>query len=368
MGGNALAPFGARRYPAKEYHDISYKILNTLWPIVPNEIAIEIPSYFTKDSFGDMDILVQGPWTPEDYMKVIQAFEKHNNTDKLAPYVKNGDVMSILFEELQVDLLPMPEEDLDTAHMYYSYNDLGNLMGKLFHKFGLKYGHRGLTYPMRDGTNQYDEIMVSKDSDEIFSFMGLSYTKFCRGFKTLEDIFEFVKSSKYYSPEPYQYENLNHANRIRDKKRTTYHGFLEYIKVNPCKATYVFNEDKSTYIPHIQHHFYGFEEKYKESLAKLAFRREVRAKLNGEMITEWTGHTGIKLSKLMFRIKDQWGDFSKWVLTCTDEEIHKIVMAECEDFDTFERMSTMDFANLPTRLAMLEARKKANEYQDSKAI
>lgn len=362
MGGNALAPFGARRYNRDEYLKISEKVLETLYPIIPEGVAVEIPSYKNKQSFGDMDILVEGPWALEDYDKVIQAFEKHNGTDKLVPYVKNSDVMSILFEELQVDIIPMSREDFDTAHLYYSYNDLGNLMGKLFHKFGLKYGHRGLTYPMRFGDNQYDEIMVSKDGGEIFRFLGLSYTRFCQGFDELEDIFKYVMSSKYFSPEPYQYENLNHTNRIRDRKRTTYHGFLEYVKNNPCKATHVFNEDKEQYVSHIGHSFYGFKEKYEESLKMLEFRLKVKAHFNGDMVSEWTGHKGHKLGKLMFRIKDRCGEFSKWVLDCTKEELYKIVMAECEKFDTFERMGTMDFANLPTRLAMLEARKKANEH------
>lgn len=337
MGGNALAPFGARRYERAEYLELSEKVLEVLYPVVPDERAVEIPSYKNKQSFGDMDILVLNPWAPQNYNLVQEAFDEYNG--KASPSCRNGEVLSIMFEELQVDIIPMPEMYFDTAHMYYSYNDLGNLMGKLFHKFGLKYGHRGLTLPLRDGDHMFEEVPVSQDGYEIFGFLGLSYKRFCQGFDELEDIFKFVMSSPYFSTEPFQYENLNHTNRIRDKKRSTYHAFLEYIKDEPCR--YDYHRDKDAYLDGIFDHFPGVEEKCKEAQARLEHAKAVKEHFNGELVSEWTGLTGHRLGKFMYTLRSDRGHFSKWVLSYTQEALKTIVMELLEDFLKFERMSSL---------------------------
>jgi hypothetical protein len=344
MGGNALAPFGARRYKKEEYVELRNKVIHVLEGIVPEGRVWEIPYYWKKDSFGDLDLLVYS-LEPEHYSKIIVAAAMFNgDLDMSVPLVRNSDVLSIMFEQLQVDIIPMPQEDFITAYTYYAFNDLGNLVGKLFHKFGLKYGHRGLTYPMRDGDNQYDEIMVSKDARQTFGFLGLSYAKWAVGFDTLDEIFEFVTSSPYFSSVPFQYENLNHTNRIRDRKRTTYHAFLEYIKDKPC--TYDFHEDKSAYLDAIFDYFPGFEEKYIESRKKLEHRLKVKEHFNGEMASEWTGFKGMRLGKFMHRLKDKRGEFAKWVLDYSPVKLKEIVLDEAQTFWDNERISSLD---LPKR-------------------
>lgn len=335
MGGNALASFGARRYSKEDTAVIRYELLAAIEQDLPKLKFQEIPYYRMKDSFGDLDILVEGPLTEKDYDVL------HCICGPDSPRINNGGVMSTMYDQLQIDFIPMPAEDYDTALTYYSYNDLGNLMGKLFHKFGLKYGHRGLTLPMRDGDNQYDELMVSKDAKPIFDFLGLSYERFKEGFDTLEDIFTYVVMSPYFSSEPFQYENLNHTNRIRDRKRTTYHAFLEFIKNE--ENQYTFLKDKREYLPGIFNSFPGVQEQFNESLKKLEFRLRVRQHFNGEKVREWTGLTGLTLGKFMHRLKADRGEFHSWVLSYTEESLKDICLERLDDFHTFARMSTLDY-------------------------
>lgn len=331
MGGNALAPFGARRYSRDEYETIRPKIIQTLRKIVPEELVWEIPYVFEKDSFGDMDLLVY-PLKPEHYKQITVAAAMFNgDLDMPVPLVRNSEVLSIMFEQLQVDIIPMEKEDLGTAYRYYAYNDLGNLMGKIFHKFGLKYGHRGLTYPMRDGDNQYDELYVSKDGKEIFSFLGLDFERWIKGFNNLDEVFDFVTGSPYFNKEVFAYENLNHTNRIRDRKRTTYHAFLEHVKDFP--EGYKFEEDKTKYVDMIAQHFGYFLNRYQESLAKLEHRRKVRAHFNGEMVSVWTGFEGTKLGQLMAHMKKKYGEFAKWVLDYEEKDLHALVLDEAQSFE-----------------------------------
>jgi hypothetical protein len=317
MGGNALAPFGARRYNRDEYLVTSKKALNLLSEIVPGSVAVEIPSYHSKESFGDLDVLTL-PLTAGHYEAIKLAFK--------GPFVHNSEVMSIMLEELQVDIIPMAQENFLPSLMYYSYNDLGNLMGKIYHKFGLKYGHRGLTMPMKDGDNQYEEIVVSRDGVDIFNFLGLNYQRFKSGFSTIEDVYKFVIGSKYFSPVPFQYENLNHTNRIRDRKRATYHGFLEYIKDMP--EGYKFRENKSEYLPLIFDHFPHVKALFDEGLKKLEHRIQVRQRFNGRMVGEWTGFQGEELGGFMAHFKGLKGEFAKWVLDFTREQLEQMVKDE----------------------------------------
>jgi hypothetical protein len=264
------------------------------------------------------------PLHPENYEQIKKAF---GNT----PFVRNSEVMSILFEELQVDIIPMEEKNFDTAHMYYSYNDLGNLMGKIYHKFGLKYGHRGLTMPMKDGDNMYAEIVISKDGQEIFDFLGLSYAKFCQGFNDLPEIFDFVISSKYFSKEPFQYENLNHTNRVRDRKRSTYHSFLQYIE--KIDRVYPYEENKEKYIPLILESFPSAKREYLESKARLAHRLAVKEKFNGKLISEWTGYEGNKLGEFIQYLKKERGDPMKWVIDFSTEDLKAIIFGHFRVFN-----------------------------------
>ncbi|GAF99140.1 unnamed protein product, partial [marine sediment metagenome] len=59
------------------------------------------------------------------------------------------------------------------------------------------------------------------------------YEKYLEGFDEVEDIFQYVIDSKYFNPKIFEYEQLNHQNRTRNKKRKNYELFLQYVKDNP---------------------------------------------------------------------------------------------------------------------------------------
>ena len=40
----------------------------------------------------------------------------------------------------QIDFIKVGEENWETSKNYFSYNDLGNLMGRLAQRLGVKYG------------------------------------------------------------------------------------------------------------------------------------------------------------------------------------------------------------------------------------
>jgi hypothetical protein len=130
MGGNALKSIETRRYEMDEFY--------ALWPILREKVqkhfkteAELVISYHDKDSFGDMDIIVlndRNMPTPEEIKRILTedfgASEIH----------QNSTIYSFDFNELQIDLIFTPTSNWETSQVFFAYNDLGNLMGKIFHK------------------------------------------------------------------------------------------------------------------------------------------------------------------------------------------------------------------------------------------
>jgi len=249
MGGRALKNTTTRRYDRKEFDVISIELMDML----KNDFKrVLMPLFYTnKESFGDADIIVSMEDFTQDMRKYIM--------DKFHPneIFHNGNCWSFDYKELQVDLITVSAEDFDTNAMYLSYNDLGNYIGKIAHGFGLKYGQQGLTYDHYFKGSNIGRVIISKDYDKIYEFLGLSYDRWKKGFNELEDIFKFISESPYFNWEYLQLENNNRINRERDAKRKSYMSFLEYID-NNCKDDdhcYQYEEDKSVYVKKVSEFF-----------------------------------------------------------------------------------------------------------------
>lgn len=315
MGGNALASYGARRFSAEEYRRLLREVLILLDKFEP----VGIPYYKNKLSFGDMDLIVRSLQSHE-YEEILCLLG--SNT-----YLRNGEVMSVLYREMQIDIIPMKPEEVSTSLVYYSYNDLGNLMGKIFHKFGVKYGHRGLTLPVKDGDYGLGEVVLSREAKKIFEFGGFDHQRYLCGFNDLEEIFKYVIGSTYFNADIFKYEALNHVNRRRDSKRQTYHSFLEYLAntkdsdgysiaegYSTVNRGYKFFSDKAFYLPKIFHAFPEAKAEHDALLEQRKLRQAIKEKFNGNMVMEVTGLEGNSLGKFMAFLKECWGGFGPELL------------------------------------------------------
>lgn len=290
MGGNALKSVTTRRYNAAEY----YTLMDELVPIIRelfDTVAMPIQAVRSKESFGDADILVLGNKPDKEILESklisIGATEMYHN----------ANVTSFDYKELQIDLIFTSEENWTTSAVFFSYNDMGNLMGKLAHKFGLKYGHQGLTFQYRvDNDKTIGEFVVSKDPQKIFHFFGLSWNRYCEGFETIEDVFNFVITSPYFTKSTFYMENLNHIDRKRNRKRPNYNKFIsfvnrtdEYSHLAPiADNTVEWNKDKTTYYDMIdaafpECHFYRNLHHFRLNEDRIKL---VRSKFNGQLVME----------------------------------------------------------------------------------
>ena len=223
MGGNALK-IPTRRVDTTEYSIIDMEVSNILYD--ENIKCHTTQSFESKETFGDLDILISN----KSFAKSNDMYDFIVKNYRPKDVHRNKGVISFEYKDFQVDFILIDDKHWEASKVYYSYNDLGNLMGRISYKMGFRYGHEGLrvNYNSPHGGKTL-KIYVSRDPKEIFNFLGFDYERFNNGFKDLDEIFRYVMYSKYYTPSIFQYESLNHQNKTRNKKRANYRGFLEYI-------------------------------------------------------------------------------------------------------------------------------------------
>ena len=301
MGGRALKGTFTRRYERQEFEDISKELTDRLKQTF-QRVAVPL-FYKNKETFGDADIVVSTAGYDEFDMR-----EYITNEFKPNEIFHNGSCWSFDYKELQIDIITTQAEHFDTLIMYLSYNDLGNLIGRLAHGFGLKYGQEGLWYEHQFKGKNIGSIMVSKDYPKIFKFLGLSYDRYEKGFDELEEIFTFIAESPYFNWKKYQFEELNKINRDRNKKRASYTAFLDWVDLHAADENHEhkFAEDKSTYFNMINDAFP--ESDILTQVRRLEYlecrKLYVQSKFNGGDVMRKYGLEGKKLGDALSGFKD----------------------------------------------------------------
>ncbi|MBI9031207.1 hypothetical protein JEZ13_04240 [bacterium] len=280
MGGNALKKYGieTKRLNKEEYFIVAEEIKARL--LKHFKKAEPVIAYANKEDFGDLDILVCDSRIENlDMLKLIN--------DEFNPNAihRNGEVTSFDYDDFQIDVIKVKPEELEMAMHYFSFNDLGNFMGRIARKLGFKYGHKGLFYvPSIDNKYVMKDILVSRTPSKIFRFLGFDYYAYVDGFKELEDVFSYVVNSKYFSSDIFSYENLNHINRIRNRKRRSYQLFIQYLEEHFPDKTY----DYDTPEAYMQRASVYFGKEFMVEIdianAKAAEIKAYREKFNGNRV------------------------------------------------------------------------------------
>lgn len=348
MGGNALKNVETRRIDRLEYDDIEFFVTSKLREALNNinpslqgskRRVDSILFYRTKETFGDLDILVETfPGDGINYRDLI--------TRTFAPkeLVNNSGVYSFDYLDFQIDLILTPTEDYVPSYWYLAWNDLGNLAGRIFKKLGFKYGHKGLSYMFRRSDQAHSvfaDCVVSRDHKAIFEFGDLDYDRFMKGFDTLEEMFRWVSSSKYFHRDIYLLHNRNHVSRTRDKKRPVYNLFLKWCETTPNLPEYPWTEmreqdgyaGKPEFLRMAMKHFDGFAEEH----SRIEFIRlqtdRAKERFNGEVVKEITGLERAELGRYIQEFIERHGGRSKLypiLAHATNEQVREMIKVDFE--------------------------------------
>ena len=322
MGGNALKIAKTRRYKASEFKELEREIISILGKHAIN--SQPLLAYREKLDYGDMDILIMSEdmnehGDPKDFI-----------TREFSPteIYKNSNVYSFDYKELQIDFILTPRENWKTSFNFFAWNDLGNFIGKIAHKFNLKYGFKGLEFQYRseDDSRILGQICLSKDPKQILPFLGFSYERWLEGFDSMEDIFEYIIGSKYFSIEPFRFKNLSALHKKRNLRRKMYHEFLSYYD-EKTKTTFIhqhqFNKDKDSYHDMIENEFPGFKKQLSDFKKKDEERKRISELFNGNIIIGRYGITGKYLGLMMGSFKARFTDFDQYILNTEPSKIYQ---------------------------------------------
>lgn len=323
MGGKAIKSTYTRRYNVQEYFDlwaeISYIIHNQMdW------VGYLLPAYRNKNSFGDMDILIFHDGRVKNPKKQIQTYFSPNEI------FHNGSVYSFDYKELQIDFIITPERNWETSINFFSYNDLGNFIGKIAHKLKVKYSFEGLKFVHRTKEGRImGEIILSKDPSVILPFLGFDYERWKQGFDNKEDIFEYIINSKYFNLDIFKFKNLSRNHKKRNKRRKMYFDFIDYCYNKTNLPKYKFCSDKKVYFDYIEQWFPGFKNRLKEFENKEKQKKKIAEKFNGHLIMKKIpGLNGKKLGMAISQYKKSKNNFENFILNNNKECI-------MDDFEFF---------------------------------
>ena len=323
MGGKAIE--GCKRINVEQFQDLGNRI--TSLPDLNGRVDV-IKSYKAKQEFGDMDLLIE---CVEDRDRILN----HLNPFQLS---KNGPVWSlgVMFDPdtpFQVDLILSNPEDYEFSYFYFAYNDLGNLLGRVAHKMGFKFGHDGLHYVLRDVEDPnrvIKQINATKNFFHALEFLGystaVSRSLYHHGFEDLDEIFQFVSSGNFYHRELYPLEHRSHRARVRDAKRPTYQKFLNWIEENQPEDHFGwgingFMDDlyRKSFIFRAFQFFDGFEFELNESYKEVEHQKEISKKITGQDVIRIAKvDEGIEVGRLLSTFKSL---YSHDIEACDREEV-----------------------------------------------
>jgi hypothetical protein len=287
--------------------------------------------YAQKADFGDLDILLAADSLPQNWRDFQVEIVKELEIDE---YKSVGNIFSVMYRGFQVDFFCADAENLEIMYHYLSFNDLGNLLGKIFHRFNLKYGQEGLAYVYRHQHRNYkQEKIVSRDFKKIIELIGLDYQTWEIGFERLTDLFEWVMASPYFSVSPYLNPSPKTLKKIRE--RPTMQAFVKYLKTEEISKEYSFKEDKSTYLPWISEQFLEAQltEWIAQQAKKEAETQEIYQKFNGKLVLELIPMLKQEnLSKFIVEFKNQPTNFKHYILRNMEEQIKKDILTFYQTF------------------------------------
>lgn len=350
MGGNALKDVDVVRLPARLYTVLAERVVARLTDgvLFPGLQGCAIPALRAKADYGDLDVLVSHPvqgwgWNDHAQARLRDAF-------MATQMVQNGPVVSFDVgvppdpqnpeapaARFQVDLIQVPSAIFPFALRYYSYNDLGNLLGRVARLHGFKLGHAGLFRPFRapgNASHFVRDILVTRDWSAALTFLGYDPDRWAQGFDTREEMFAFVANSKAFHPSAFPLEHRSHKARVRDRKRPTYTAFLQWLAdrgLTPSEpladATRVVMEGWG--LSYALDQFEPFLRAWVQAQTDLQATQVFRARFNGEAVSRLTGLAGPALGHHMAALRERFD---------TDQALRVFVREASEaDLATFMR-------------------------------
>lgn len=294
-----------------------------------------IPRYYgDKPDFGDLDIVLSDAALETTW----HDFQQQTMADLgITRSISTAGVFSTVWRDFQVDYFVRGERYFESTYNFLCYNDLGNLLGRIFRRMNLKYGEQGLEYVFRRADQgSYKRVLpVGLNMERILALIDLDFATWDHGFATLEDMFEWVTGSPWFSSAPYLAPSS--AVRGRSKTRPTMQKFLSWLHDNPVADASTSLADRDEALPMIDAAFP--EARLLEAIAAERALEDraglVRSKFSGKKVMAMFPElTGKALGEFIRTFKDGFEDFEAQIAALPAESVDEAIDAHWTAFST----------------------------------
>ncbi|KIM65934.1 hypothetical protein SCLCIDRAFT_423178 [Scleroderma citrinum Foug A] len=305
MGGRAfsqeLPSDSFQRLPQPLYQSLKDRLrplLLTIYTVV--EVPPEAPA---KKDHGDIDFVVSRPVqgmevNPALVSRTLGAVKSveldSNRTSHYALEMSQDDML--LFSHslqrpfpvekayVQVDVrVCLDDEEVERLMVLHGYGDLGIMIGAIVRSHGLSLSTKGLKAPSPPPD---PPILLSSSPRAIFDFLGLSMNRWNEGFTTIEDIFVFASTSRFFDPRRFRAPQMPAFDKTVTE-RTMYRDFRLWAKNKELTAVHRL-EDKRDRVEEALLHF-GKKGEW-DAAAHMRYTRSwLKSNFNGKLVAEWTG-------------------------------------------------------------------------------
>ena len=274
MGGNALNHLNVRRISRYEYINYTKELSVLLKQYYKHHF---IPHQFpAKESFGDIDVLVSSKIKEVDFESKGQ--------------VKNGNIKSMEYKGVQLDLINLTEREFEMGKFLYSWGEFGQLLGMNVIKFGFKTSQKGLY--IRD-----PPFFLTTDPAQIMNFFDLDGKVYNKGFTSPTDVYNFFYASKYFKAV---------AMSIKGTYRDSVKEYIEHCENKRIKESIVCTEPLNKFdLISKSIDYFNKQEEYKANLEEIAINRKYKTLFNGSIVQDINHLEGKELGLFIHEFQKQ---------------------------------------------------------------
>ena len=233
MGGSAFPGYTIPRMNHAQYNELQEKCIALLREKRFYRQVISPPEGPSKADHGDVDLLACDPlhdFNADDLMAALGAcaFTKAlGGTTSFCLPLPGSEAEEFY---AQVDIHVTPADFFAWELFCKSYGDMLQIIGRLERPLGLTATDRGLHVRLEglEARNRKAAMVyLTDDRDAMLRFLGLSTEAFARGFKSDEQLFEWVAQGRFFGEALLQRDGNDTANdRARLGKRPMFTAFM----------------------------------------------------------------------------------------------------------------------------------------------
>lgn len=233
MGGKAFShgsnQLSTPRMPAAVYTSLRDQYLTRLATLYGKVTSpIEAPE---KDTYGDIDILVAAPKFDVS-VKVLEELLNATASIAISKCVRSFAVPypGSSTDYVQVDLHRCQPETFQWELFQNSHGDMWNLIGTSIRPFGLTANNTGFYLRIGKIENvdrRKSMLFLTSDPSRVLAFLGLDESQYWKPFKTLDDLYIYVTTSRFFLPERYDRDILKSSDRKRSAQRFVFRTFMD---------------------------------------------------------------------------------------------------------------------------------------------